>query len=266
MDEYLLKYNNLNKKIVFKFGILNGGIGDLTKFFTYLLQLCIKHDIKLCYLINSEIDKFFRLKYENMYISSDKIFNSIEINNENDIINISSSNDNFHIIKPMSLYSVPEIEKKIEIPLNDIFYFTPQVINKADNFISNKEYISIHLRLGDRFLETERKNINCYDDIRKYDENKIYEIIENNYDKLIIFFCDNKQYKKKLKNKYNKILITDFDIGHTGLYNTTEIQIFNTVVEFYLLSNSTEIYACSKSGFSQMASKIKNINELNILY
>ena len=75
----------------------------------------------------------------------------------------------------------------------------------------------------------------------------------------ILFFCDNNKYKLKIKNEYNNIIITDANIGHTSLLNTTEKQVLDTITEFYLLTNSQLIYAASKSGFSYMASRFNNV-------
>ena len=65
--------------------------------------------------------------------------------------------------------------------------------------------------------------------------------------------------KKKIKNKYNNIIILDYEIGHTSLSNTTYKQTLDTVTEFYILTNSDKIYAVTQSGFSIIASKFKNI-------
>ena len=113
--------------------------------------------------------------------------------------------------------------------------------------------------MGDKFLETDKKNIKCKGDNRKYSEEKIYKFIEDNKNMNIIFFCDNNNYKLKIKKKYKNIIITDAQIGHTSLSNTTNKQILDAVTEFYLLTNSQLIYAASKSGFSNIASKFNNV-------
>jgi hypothetical protein len=120
-------------------------------------------------------------------------------------------------------------------------------------------YISIHLRLGDKFLETDKRFVLCKSDTRQFSEEKIYKFIEDNGDKNIFLFCDNNNQKLKIKNKYNNIIITDSQIGHTSLSNTTNKQILDTITEFYLLSNSQLIYAASISGFSKLSSKFKNV-------
>ena len=87
----------------------------------------------------------------------------------------------------------------------------------------------------------------------------MFNFIEENRNKNIIFFCDNKNCKLMLKEKYNNIIILNSNIGHTSLTNTTDTQILDAITELYIMTNSHEIYAASNSGFSIIASKFKNI-------
>lgn len=252
-------YNTSNKRIIFKFEIEKGGIGDLTKFFSFLLSICIKNNIKL-YLLktNNLVHKYLKLKNENMYISDNEISNPLFLSNLNQLGNILENKD--YIIEPAGLYSIFNYET-INFTLDDIFCFSDEIVLKGNSFI-NKSYISLHLRLGDFFLETDKIDKSYHTDNRKYDEKKLFELIELNKDKNIIFFCDNNAYKQKLKEKYNYIIITDYNIGHTGMSYVSDIQVRDTITEFYLMTNSDCIYMLSSSGFPIMASKFKNI-ELN---
>ena len=260
MEKYLENYNNLQKNVVFCFCKSYGGIGDLTKFFTLILQFCIEHDIKLHYLItDSSVISYLKLKYENMYITSDKITESIDIKNIDELWTIPLNPNVYYIITPFACYLIPDIFTKITIPLNKIFYFSDDIKEYAKKLINHPSYISIHLRLGDKFLETDHAYVLCHNDVRIYDEEKLFNFIEQNKEKTILFFCDNKKYKFDIKQKYPFIVITELDIGHTSLLNTTEIQVFNTVIEFYLLTNSQQMYVASESGFGIMASKFNNI-------
>jgi hypothetical protein len=118
--------------------------------------------------------------------------------------------------------------------------------------------------MGDKYLETDKYFVLCREDERTYNENKIFNFIEENHDKNIIFFCDNKNYKLMLKEKYNNIIVLNSDIGHTSLLNTTEKQTLDAITELYIMTNSQEIYCASNSGFSIIASKFKNIPLINI--
>jgi hypothetical protein len=164
---------------------------------------------------------------------------------------------NIYKICPFVLYDVQKevYDNAINSKLDDIFYFTDEI---TANFLNDK-YISIHLRLGDKYLETDKNFVLCKNDTREYNENKIFNFIEENNKKNIYFFCDNKAYKNKIKAKYSFINITDYDIGHTSLSNTTDLQILNSIIEFYLIIHSDHIYMGSKSGFSMIASKFFNV-------
>lgn len=253
--------NTSNKRVIFKFEIGSGGIGDLTKFFSFLLSICIKNNIKL-YLLktNNSVHKYLKLRNENMYISHNEINNPIYLSNINQLQNILENKD--YIIEPFCMYNNFDYNY-INFRLDDIFCFSDEIVIKGDNFINNS-YISIHLRLGDFFLETEKKEHTQYTDNRKYDEKKLFEFIELNKNKNIIFFCDNNSYKQKIKEKYNYVLITDYNIGHTGMSYVSDIQVRDTITEFYLMTKSDSIYMASNSGFPIMASKFRNILLNNI--
>jgi hypothetical protein len=253
--------NTLQKRVIFKFEIEKGGIGDLTKFFSFLLSICIKNNIKL-YLLktNNSVHKYLKLRNENIYISHNEIKNPTYLSNINQLQHILENKD--YIIEPACMYSTFNYES-INFRLDDIFCFSDEIIIKGDNFI-NTSYISIHLRLGDFFLETDKIDKSYHIDSRKYDEKKLFEFIELNKDKNIIFFCDNNSYKQKIKEKYNYVLITDYNIGHTGMSYVSEIQVRDTITEFYLMTKSDCIYMASNSGFPIMASKFRNINFVSI--
>lgn len=251
MEAYIAKYDSLERTIVFHFYTGIGGIGDLLKYFSYMLNMCIEYDIKLQLLTDSLVDNFLKLKYEKIYITEDKLINPIYIE-EHDILNIQPNIS--YIITPDKLYNVEYIYYRLVCP-SEVFDFTDEV--KTHKNI-DPNYISIHLRLGDKHLDTDISNVLCSDDERQYDSEKLFNFIEANRDKNILFFCDSDSYKKQIKAKYDFITTINNPIGHTSLSNTTTEQVFNTVVEFYLLSKSQHIYAASESGFSMMASKFYN--------
>lgn len=249
MEAYIAKYDSLERTIVFHFYTGIGGIGDLLKYFSYMLNMCIEYDIKLQLLTDSLVDNFLKLKYEKMYATSDNPV-YIEVS---DIPNIQPGI--IYMITPDKLYGCLDVYERSVHP-SEVFDFTDQVkthINMDPN------YISIHLRLGDKHLDTDKSWVLCKNDERQYDIEKLFNFIETNHDKNILFLCDSDSYKKQIKSKYDFIKTINNPIGHTSLGNTTTEQVFNTVVEFYLLSKSQHIYAASESGFSMMASKFYNV-------
>ncbi len=259
-------YNTLTKTIIYDFNIGDGGIGDCIKFFMFALNICIKYNYKLCYLVNNILlEKYLILNtINNMYIKRNDLQNIININNINNIYCANDIKQNFHyIIKPQLFYSTFDYNN-INIPIQEVFNFSDKVILNSKLLCNYNNYISIHLRLGDKYLETDINFIQCPQDTRYYDESKLFECIENNQHENIIFFCDNNNYKLKLKEKYNNLIIINSDIGHTSLNNTTDKQILDAITEFYIITNSKRIYSASNSGFSIVASLYKKTLIFNI--
>ena len=245
MDTYINNFELFKESIVYDFRFDYGGIGDCIKFFMCSLELCMKDNVRLYYKQNNmKFEKYIKLKYDKMYINEDTI----------------KQLDNVKIITPYIYHNSYDYNIH-NIIFKDVFYFTDEVkINSTYLLpLDIKPYISIHLRLGDKFLEIEQQYILCKEDIRIFSEERIYKFIEDNYSKNIFFCCDNNNYKLKLKEKYNNIIITNCDIGHTTLRCTTEKQVLDAITEFYILTNSEMIFAAANSGFSIVASKFNNI-------
>jgi len=262
MENYMEKYDDLKKTIIYNFNLGNGGIGDLIKFFIALLKICIYYDIQLKYMINNiPIEKFITLKHKKMYFDNKNI--KYEKKYLSDIKDMKDGD--VYIISPGIFYNNANnsiFYNNINIKGEEVFEFSDEIILNSNILFPNNidDYISIHLRLGDKFLETDMNYVECKNDVRIYDETKLFNYIENNSnDKNILFFCDNNKYKRKIKDKYDNIIIINSDIGHTSFNNTSEKQVLDTVTEFYILSNSKEIIQASWSGFSYMAGSHKNI-------
>ena len=246
VDDYLNECDSYSKKVVFVFGKTNGGIGDLTKFFTYLLEQCIKNKIRLYYLLTGDpIDKYIKLD-SRFYIT--RLEHQLYLQSIHLLPEIL---DNvLYVVTPQLMYII-DIYDNISIPLHYIFHFSDDVIQRAEPYI--KDYISVHLRLGDKFLETDKHFVMVPYDVRAFHEQTLFAFLEKQN---VFFFCDNKGYKQRVKQMFPHIQITDFDIGHTSFLNTTDQQMIDGLAEFYLLSKSKHIYKASYSGFSIMASKM----------
>lgn len=240
MENYIQNYNTYDKIVVYNFQLGDGGIGDCIKFFMFVLEDCMKNKKRLYYKKNNtNLEKYIKLKHD-LYI---------------DIVP-----EGAEIVSPGMFYST--IHTNFTTILNEVFYFTDEVIANSKRLFPYQHdvsYASIHLRLGDKYLETPQKYIACKQDTRTFSEEKIDEIMKSSESSESIFFCcDNHAYKLKMKEKHD-ILITNCHIGHTSLSNTTDCQVLDAVTEFYILTNSTMIYAASYSGFSIMAAKFNNI-------
>lgn len=244
MEEYIQNYEKYEYSIVYDFELGNGGIADCIKFFIFILESCMKEGKRLYYKRNNiQLEKYVKLIYDEMYVDEDTL----------------KKMTNVHITKPHNHYS--ETEFNFSIKISDVFYFTEEVKANRDSFLDPKItiYNSIHLRLGDKYLETDKYYVLCKNDTRGYSEEKIFKYIEDNNDKNIFFCCDNNSYKIKIKEKYPNIIVTSCNIGHTSLSNTTEKQVLDAITEFYILTNSQSIFCGSRSGFSLIAAKFNKI-------
>lgn len=264
IQEYVNKYPTFDKYIVFEHNICQGGIGDRINHFMYTLQLCIKYNYRFYYLVNNiPIEKYLKLKYPQMYITHNELIQPVYLKNSNDIINIEANRH--YCIQPFILYYKFSVSDHIISPRH-IFYFPDEVIEHSKRLLSPEiiNYNTIHLRLGDKFLEVNKSYIQCVNDTRHYNEDNIFKCIEENSEKNIIFFSDNMEYKHKIKNKFNNVIVLDTEVVHCGHINTTDKQVLDVVTEFYLIINSDKIYAASFSGFTILASYFKNIPLINL--
>ena len=65
-----------------------------------------------------------------------------------------------YIVTPYILYNVFNYDK-LKIPIEEVFEFDEIIKRNANKLLDTKieEYISLHLRLGDKFLEVKDKGI-----------------------------------------------------------------------------------------------------------
>lgn len=263
MDAYLANYESYTKYIVYDFKLGDGGIGDYCKFFMYLLCMCVTNKYRIYYLVNNiTIEKYMVLKHKQFYIRHDELPKDFTI--ATNIMQIFDSDCT--LITPSLLYNVYNYDA-ITIQLQDIFTFSEQIHANYDRLFPKNisDYVSVHLRIGDKYLETDKSFVVVIDDERYYDEGSLFQFIELNTHLNIIFFCDNNGCKQYLKSKYPSLIIIDARVGHTSLFNTTEEQILDAITEFCIMCNSSHIYSASSfSGFSIMASKFKNTPITNL--
>lgn len=244
MDNYINQFESFDNVLIYNFQLGYGGIGDCICFFMVILESCMKNNTRLYYKRNNlEIERYISLKYDKMYIQE----NMIPLFGYDKIVD------------PFMYYTT--VKRDYSININEVFYFTDEVISNRKQLFNSDitNYISIHLRLGDKYLETDPRYVVCKEDTRSFSEESLYKCIEENSHKTIFFCCDNKGYKLKLKEKYNTIHITNCDIGHTSLLNTSKNQVLDAITEFYILTQSEMIYSVASSGFSTIASKFNGI-------
>jgi hypothetical protein len=250
MEKYIDGFDDYSIINVYDFQVGFGGIGDCIKYFMYLLEKSIVENIRLYYLINDiYLENYIQMRYDKMNIHRDELL---------------TLKYPYTIINPFALYDNYD-ENIIKMPTQCVFKFSNEVIlNKSVIFPDITNYITLHVRLGDKYLETDKRFVNCKNDVRSYNESNLIDFIEKNKEKNVLFCCDNNDFKRYIKNKYDWILLVDIEVAHTGLKNTNAKQILDSVTEFYIMAYSEKIVAGSQSGFSLMASKYRNI-EIELL-
>lgn len=249
--------------IIFFFDKGMGGIGDYLKFFIVAYDFSIFNNLNFYYINKNLIENYIIFKYNESKILEYDENETLIVSHINILTQefIKNSNKKYFLLKPQTMYNynhdVYEICNKYI--LKDYFIFSNEIIDYCKNNIDLKNYTSIHLRLGDAYLETDKNFIQCPNDKRYYNENKLFKFINDNINDKIYFFCDNEKFKNKIKNKFQNINILNLKIGHTSLENTTHEQIFNTIVEFYIMTNSQSINIFSLSGFPILASRFNDV-------
>jgi hypothetical protein len=277
MEKYVSEYLNYNKKIAFYFKTSDnncGGIGDYIKYLSFLIKIGIKYNIAVyCINFGNESDQFLKLIYNTMFIKFEDISNNmIVIDPEYKFKTEEEFNEIqpvvFNVINPKSLFSFDNKPCDINYSffhnntkLYDIFYFDNDVINNIPTYLKNTKYISIHIRIG-CFTNLDNPNVSSFN------EDNLDRFICKKKDSTLIYLCtDSIVLKKKLKDKYKHILITDFDIAHTGDIHATKKSILNTITELLILANSEAIFTADTvrvSGFPLAASRFKNINFMKL--
>ena len=274
MEKYISEYQNYNKKIAFDFKTSDdfcGGIGDYIKYLSFLIKIGIKYNIAVfCINYNNISDEYLKFIYDIMYIKLSDISDNMIIIESNHKFKTEEEfnqlkSEIFHVINPASLFGFDKNSYSINnksffdnnINLYDIFYFDDKVIKNVPNYLKNTKYISIHVRIG-CFAHLDNPNVSSFN------EDNLDRFISEKKDSTPIFLCtDSIILKKKLQEKYKHILITDFDIAHTGDIHATKKSILNTITELLILANSEAIFTADEnrvSGFPLVASKFKNIN------
>lgn len=261
------------------------GLGDFIRGSYFLMEFCKKYGFNFSIDLSNHPIKFFLKKYNKINLpdkikDSYKKINKFEHDNFNPSIddnkfinNISNKNiynefiyylnneKNNNLSNNIYIYSItfPNFQPYINSFKNEmqnIFELTERMqllVNIKLKYLSlkSKNYEVIHIRCGDDYLSNVKPNLN----------NINYNFLISEFDKLnpnkkYLLISDNNYIKILLKNKYNFINILCHEITHTCEFKENMIkQIENTVLDFYLISQSKNVMAYSVyqhgSGFSK---------------
>jgi hypothetical protein len=195
------------------------------------------------------------LSYNDIYYNLNQMFikgesfsiitNSFYTLQDNSPINWTPISDDCRDYMKYILSPSVEIENKIEYVLNSIYN-----INVSNGFKV------IHLRFGDNCLHNNIFDENLY----KLHFDKIYNLINNNENIQFILLSDSVIMANKIKEDIPKIHYWDNSKVHLGdLKNKSDFSVFDTLVDFFIMTKSNEILVVNESGFSNIASIIYNI-------
>ena len=267
------------------------GLGDFLRGCYFILEFCETYNFQFKIIFNNCISKFLLIKthdlerFDNVLkgisVCRNNNFREFDVKN-NDIIK-DQLKDNKNIMADFVDYVVklPQYSGNvfmycIAFPINEIpeknkehmrKFLEPTnemqlTINQTldDLNITSKQYIVIHIRSGDSYLKEENDTFtNGY--IRDLITNIKKDInSENNY----LLIADSNDVKKIIQKYFPNFKTLMNPITHFGEgVILEEEKVKNTLIDFYLLSQSKSIFSYSAyqhgSGFSYWCAKTFNI-------
>jgi hypothetical protein len=265
-----------NNSIIYVYNIGEGGLADIIKYLFqyYYISLLLKKELYIIfnhpskYLFNFKKIKILKDSIDLHKIKklSDYSGNAIDILKSHNIIQV--KNMDFYN-KKLLWNDLPNIKIICQYfgKISNVIDFTDYIYKKLKLILPKDNYISIHCRLGDKYLNDKELNIQNKKFINIL--NNISKIIEQHKYTDIYIFSDNKHFKKIVTDKFYNIKSLNNNIIHFGLKNhkisNTEYinGIENTILEFLFLSYSYKIYRLLPSGYSEVASFFNNIAKLS---
>ena len=254
---YQLKYKNGNIY----------GFGDFIRGCFYLLQICNKIGIQFeVDVSNHPISNFIEGHVKNPYIQYDEIYK-----HENlphilfDALKNTTSKNYCLCTNSFPLFNIKQEE--IEFIKQRL---QPNTAMKTDIeqemtrlHLSSKQFSVIHIRSGDEFLLKSgghgggEQSKNWIDIMFSL----LTPILQDNTTKYLIL-SDNNQLKV-LFRKYDNCVVQIKPITQLGIGMFTDVNVKNTMMDFYLMSHSKQIFSISTyghgTGFSKWCSVLNNI-------
>ena len=250
----------------------NFGLGDFLRGSFCLLQICNKYGIQFDIDVsNHPMSNYVEGQLKNHHID----YNNIEIEScfettTNPIKDYKLIMKTLKTINTENYYTCSNTFPPFEIKQPEIEFIKsrlqPNMTMKTAieqemnelNLISN-HFSVIHIRSGDNFLLG--NNILIQDWIKKMFD-MLSVILYNNTNKYLIL-SDNNQLKQLFK-KYDNCVVQIKPITHLGEQRQLkDEEVKNTMLDFYLMSQSKHIYAVTVyghgTGFSKWCSVLHNI-------
>jgi hypothetical protein len=196
------------------------------------------------------------LSYPDIYLELNKLFQSSN--------SFSVLTNSFYIdSKTSQLNNFGSITNDCRDFMSDILQPNDKIIEKINylfeyvyNINKNENYEIIHLRSGDTYLH---ENIFNQSNYELY-YNRITNLINNNPNTKYILISDSCVFANKLKENIPKLFYWNNLKIHLGdLINFSQNAVFETLVDFFIMSSSKKINVLNDSGFSKVISIIYGI-------
>lgn len=274
------------------------GLGDFIRGCLFLLQFSEDYNYNINFLINHPINLFLQnhiiKKDTNYEIDESEIYKNVHSYYlwNNHIGSIKDSNNFIITTVPCQehiLWFEKDIKKKLEesddtnlfcimFPYRNIPKshkdFVKQLLSPnfelldglnhylKDLNLEELNFKVIHIRSGDKFL-IHNENVEGFGFINKC-EKYIEQIIKNNTNYKLLLLSDSNEIKKNIKKKFNNLKYFAHSISHFGEgVKQQNDQVKNSLIEFFLMSLSKEIYSISTydhgSGFSYWCADLFDI-------
>jgi hypothetical protein len=264
---YQLKYKNSSSIY---------GFGDFLRGCFCLIQICRKNNFEFdCDISNHPLSEYMEnqqkninINYNEIYTNSIEIYNNLNIQSNSNFYNefmnlLKKVNDKIYYTCTNSFPLFQIVNEDVEFIKNKIepnSYMKLEIIKKMNDLsLCSKQFSVIHIRSGDQCL------VNGQLIDVKYATHLfilLKNILDNKNNKYLIL-SDNNNIKMLFK-KYDNCIFDIIPITHLGVNcKLKDDNVKNTLLDFYLMSHSNNIYAITVyehgTGFSKWCSVIYNI-------
>lgn len=275
----------------YKYGMTSTGLGDFIRGSYFLIDFCIKYKFIPKIIFNNCISKFLKVKTSGLERIQDILAQILSFPNGNFMyFNIANDGTIFEPIKDnkrimsdfvdyltlVPVYNHTVFAYCISLPMNNISDIAKKYMRtilepvlevklEVNNILEElelvrKEFSVIHIRSGDKYLKQSTCKFNP-----DYINKLLFAINERiDVNKKYLLISDNNQIKNIILTRFPDMKAVVKEITHFGEGQVLEEEkVKNTLIDFYLLSLTREIFSFSSykhgSGFSYWCAKTYDI-------
>lgn len=260
------------------------GFGDFIRGSYFILQFCEKYNFSLEITVAHPLHKFLKKTQYNLNTSIlsnikfyDEIFKNSQVNKQfqkdffyhlnNISITDECGKNSVHVYSNAFTIN-KDLSNNHKEKMREILEPVDLVNEKISSVLSSlhlkkKDYIVIHIRYGDSSLVT-KESINV-NKVKLLHREIINLSLFHLFPEKILLISDSIELKKHLvKQLPMKCLFNDITHLGEGIYlESQDDKMFNTLVDFFLISNAKHVFSFSfyehGSGFSEWAAKTYDV-------